>query len=580
MHESVVVRPTPDFDKRRHVVRVAILALAFFAVLYVRRSAQLVHPQVWDEDGAIILRELINVGPSSLVLPVEGYLVAIARLISFVAFSISPLHYPLLSTILAWLFTVAVLVCISVSPLVLRGGPLLALAALLVPSDPEVFGVPLYTFWWAGLLVLTAALWKRDSGSIGARVALVLIGGLSSPIVLLALPIFLWRGFAFRDGVGERAVGVAASLSAVAQLAVMLQTHAVAGKSLSSLGSVAYAVPKFLGMYLIRNLGFADGRSPSALIVASAVTLIVVAAAAWQTRRDSLTWLTVLYLWFGSMALSVARIDPAMIDPVVAGPRYFFYPYVLEGWVLVHIAVSTTKPALRWIAAALLLVAAADMLPVVNRPHDDLRWLTNVAVCAQGTPEGVFGIPIQSDGHVYSSWTLSLTGAQCRRMVDHDLLARAVPSLGAPMIPYVMHGSSVAIDASAPLAPVSSVVTDGWRGTDFQRTRERGLVVIGSFRSADADTGALTLRLRRGDRVLYRSGPVADRQRVTIKGDRGKIFASDLPAALEWALLEFANPCLPETFLVVFEDDGRNWGEWSAVGLSTQNEQGRPPSPP
>jgi hypothetical protein len=118
------------------------------------------------------------------------------------------------------------------------------------------------------------------------------------------------------------------------------------------------------------------------------------------------------------------------------------------------------------------------------------------------------------------------------------------------------------------LAPVASVAANAWNGTDYSHSRLPGLRVIGSYRTGDADTGRLTLRLRRGDRVLYRSGPIAVNQRLSVLGASGVRFDTALPPELNWAVLDFSNPRLPQHFSAVFEDAGSGWGEWSAVALA------------
>ncbi|MEM6484776.1 MAG: hypothetical protein AAF662_07335 [Pseudomonadota bacterium] len=108
---------------------------------------------------------------------------------------------------------------------------------------------------------------------------------------------------------------------------------------------------------------------------------------------------------------------------------------------------------------------------------------------------------------------------------------------------------------------------DGFSGTDFARTVRDGLAVRGSFITDDAETGHVDVRVNRGQRILYRTGPVVSRQKITIIGASG--FASKAPQAKDWLVLDFSIASLPETFVVRFSDDGRGWGEWSAIGLST-----------
>lgn len=124
-----------------------------------------------------------------------------------------------------------------------------------------------------------------------------------------------------------------------------------------------------------------------------------------------------------------------------------------------------------------------------------------------------------------------------------------------------------AAGAKAATVGVSSIVTNEWKGTDYFRSALPGFRVIGSFVNSENDTGLTTLRLRRGDRLLFRSGPRVAGQYLLINGGGSGKFYTSLPLALEWSVLEFSNPELPEEFSVTFIDAGTRWGEWSAIAL-------------
>src|SRR5581483_6800341 len=125
------------------------LAVLFFGLLFLRRSAQLLHPQIWNEDGGQVISGFIQHGWKSFAIPVNGYLNTSSKIIMGSSLMLSSLYTPLISTLLAWIFIIGVCCAIALSPTWLRARPLIAIATLLVPCDPEVFGIPLYAFWWA-----------------------------------------------------------------------------------------------------------------------------------------------------------------------------------------------------------------------------------------------------------------------------------------------------------------------------------------------------------------------------------------------------------------------------------------------
>lgn len=104
-----------------------------------------------------------------------------------------------------------------------------------------------------------------------------------------------------------------------------------------------------------------------------------------------------------------------------------------------------------------------------------------------------------------------------------------------------------------------------WPGSDFQKTNVDGFKVFGSYLHSDQDTGSLSLNLKRGDSIYYRSGPTGGKQLLLIDSERN--YSQTMPVALDWVVLEFSNPNLPEHFTLKLIDSGAGWGEWSAIAL-------------
>lgn len=103
-----------------------------------------------------------------------------------------------------------------------------------------------------------------------------------------------------------------------------------------------------------------------------------------------------------------------------------------------------------------------------------------------------------------------------------------------------------------------------WQGTDSQKTRTTDYRVFGSFVHGDQDTGSVTINLKRGDSIFYRSGPVGGKQFMI---DPKNGLRQALPVATDWVVLSFSNPRLSESFTITLTDSGSAWGEWSAIAL-------------
>src|SRR5262249_43910363 len=107
-----------------------------------------------------------------------------------------------------------------------------------------------------------------------------------------------------------------------------------------------------------------------------------------------------------------------------------------------------------------------------------------------------------------------------------------------------------------------------WLRAEFGKSRPDGMVVLGNFINSDANTGSPVVEMKRGDKLLYRSGPTWGKQMVEVLGTRFPPMT--LPAATDWVLLDFSNDLLPEEFAVKFSDEGTDWGEWSAIALKSE----------
>lgn len=100
-------------------------------------------------------------------------------------------------------------------------------------------------------------------------------------------------------------------------------------------------------------------------------------------------------------------------------------------------------------------------------------------------------------------------------------------------------------------------------------TTPSNFAVIGSNRGSDADTGAVSVKLGKGDKVLFRTGSLVERQSVLVGS--GDAFLRSLPVVPRWIVLDFSNDSLPDSFSATFVDEGASRGEWSAIALQFQS---------
>jgi hypothetical protein len=539
------------FTKNR--LYLPLLLAVFLSLLASRRWQQLISPQVWDEDGTKVLRGFINHGWLAFFEPVNGYLITAPKIISAISLGVSFSSYPIVSTIITWLFIASVGLAITLSPTHLRGKFFCAVSVFAIPSDPEVYGLPLYTFWWASPLLFLVASWDANRSSLGWRAAFLVLGGLSSPIIVLVLPILYFRAWWYRSLRSEQWVAFIATTIAAVQIYFIARGNAGQFPPLDSVWM--NVIPTFFGEFLIG--GWVDNKVW--LWFAGMGQSGIIATWFFRDRRNVSTWI-LLYLLVGSVALSVARVDPAIIHPRFAGPRYFFLPFILTFWILIQYFHTAHSNWLRGFIGIVTVTAVINAAPAWSRQHDDLHWFNHVLSCRL-FPE--YNIPIHYDGNRASTWFLKLSGKSCAELLRRDLLVSPREIDEHPTFAYTVleaNGRDKRLDAQIPIL-FSSTMT----GTDFQKSKLEGFRVIGSFDTSDADTGEVLLKLRRGDHVRYRSGPGGG-QSLSIVGYE-QAFIAELPIANDWVTLEFSNAKLAAEFVVKIKDEGQGWGEWSALAI-------------
>jgi len=398
---------------RRPAVRVITLAVAFAVLLLLRRGDTVLVPSVWNEDGDMIVPDMLHSGLGTLLHPVNGYLVTIPKIIDLIAFAVSATLFPLINAVLAWLVAIGVGLAVAFAPTVLRHRTLAAAAVFLVPTDPEVFGIGLYTLWWAGILLLLVVLWKPDDHRVLTRVLLLVIGGLSSPVILIAAPALVVRAVRWRQRseIVPAAVGLAVAI--VQGLTLILST--ITGASAAPGSSGAAFAPTMVGDYLAHS--WTD--SPR-IRVAAGILLLLFLIAGTLLVRSGPRWPAVLigYLLVALVILSLARTAGIALDPVNAGPRYFFYPFVLISWFLLWLVTRWRWQPLVALPVAALLLGLANVAPGWSRSNIDLHWPEQLRACAAA--EGPVQLTIQAAGHADHVWHVTLPSVDCATWLSRD----------------------------------------------------------------------------------------------------------------------------------------------------------------
>lgn len=370
----------------------------------------------------MILRDFIENGWAAALTPVQGYLVFPSSPLLALAAQISFVDVPTTSYVFASL-VFAVTVVMLVVPDSRWGGlrirTAMAMTTALVPTNPEVFGVLLYSFWWSTLWPLIILGWKRSLWAI--RIPLLSVAALSSPaagvlVVLFLTAYLLWRS---RDHLISTAILLA---GLVVQLIVLLgSTRAEAIRSAATPTAVAEQVLRTGGYFETHWLPLVEpdraSLAFSGLLFLAFLSATSVYLAA-SVGRPAALLLTLAALLFTGLSSVPA---PLISHLVSAGPRYFFLPFVVFAWALLLILRDARQPALR-IAAALLLCfplfglrTTFSRLPQTTTAN--LSWEAELRQCAL-TRSRIVHVPIYFDGSAGDYLSLDLTPDQCRQLTD------------------------------------------------------------------------------------------------------------------------------------------------------------------
>jgi hypothetical protein len=402
MGEGIIRRDYP----RSSTVLFFLLALTV-AVLFLRRPDQFLAPYIWVEDGRFILREYLEQDWRTILNPLAGYLVVATKIISYLSFKASILYAPEVEVVLTVLLTFGVVCAIAFSPTHLRYPALCAMSVLLIPTDAETFAVSLYSFWWAGILYLLAVIWDEERGKIWLRYAFIVFGGLSSPLAVTLAPLFILRAAVERRGWGAAAIAV---VVAGLQIEAMIQQRVDASISTVNVQTAIDALRQLVGNFLFQGAGLLGG-----------IFLLALYGGAIARNRRRFGWpfwllVTVNIVICASVALRLNE-HLATINQFIAGPRYFFYPFIVLGWLLIWVA-AESNGIVRAITVCIFAVSIVTAGTELSRRHDHISWRDEILKCANSE---TYKIPLHFIGETKNMWDVEFKGAECREMIRRSL---------------------------------------------------------------------------------------------------------------------------------------------------------------
>ena len=403
-------------DRRLGRGTLIVLAVGFgLIVWFLRRPDQLLHPYVWVEEFQILNQYQMQGFFHAALAPVEGYFVWPTTFTVSFAAAANFLHLPLIDywASTAWFVATICLILIPSSVIRLRWRVGLVVLLVLVPTNPEVFGIAEYAFWWTTLWPLISIMWSRNLW--GLRIPALVLGGMSS--LAGAAMVVPYAFLAFRTRERRYLVGTVLLVVMLVAQAISYFTSDRSARTPLHPRSVALQELRNFSDYAFTWLKPTD--SDFLALAGACLLLAVIGFVAYAVVRERTPYTDVLIaLTLGLLVVGVLSSIPAplMADPLLAGPRYYFLPYIVLGWVLFLLA-TTVK--LQWVRVTAIVVILMSLLTLNQNfsRHDDLvSWSSQLHRCQNTTRS--FSVPVQFDGHRADLWRglLIITPHTCQRL--------------------------------------------------------------------------------------------------------------------------------------------------------------------
>ncbi len=383
------------------------VAVVACAILVLRKPDALINPQFWAEDGLIFFAGAYHDGWASVGHTYNGYFHLIPRLVAYFSSLILPVvHAPMLYDFAACAMVVLTVGTLFSRRLVLswRERTGMALATVLVShASGEVFLNSTNLHWYAALVLLLTVLKASPDmryGSVKAQWMWdgMLIGvlGMTSPVIVPLLLLFLLRWRLFRDRHSVCMAVLASMVGAVQLWSIVLHLKGAEGSMMVEGGLVSRSGVwmQIINQRVVQDMfffGFPEGWLPAWCGCVVAGLLLGFLTWGGLTLAVGRRGLFLGFCFFGLVVLAMAwtrnRADPLWLVMSGLGERYFYLPGVILAWLLV---LTTQSARFGWMRHTALILLACMLTTsllfgkFVSAPLADLGWRETAAKIERG----------------------------------------------------------------------------------------------------------------------------------------------------------------------------------------------------
>jgi hypothetical protein len=400
-----------------------LLFISAFSIIVLRRPDAILNPQFWAEDGALWYANAYNDGIRSVLIPQNGYLQTISRIVAaiaqFLPFEWAPLIFNGVA-IFIQILPVIFLLSSRFSALIPNryNRIFLSILYLALPNSWEIHANLTNAQWHLALLAFMVIVAKPDTRPVWRcfDTGVVLLSGLSGPFSILLVPIAAIRIWLDRE---RWLIVLFLLVSASALVQTLCLLLAWQTRSQMFLGATPELLVRILSGQVF--LGALIGQGGYSWVVSSSewrfipalfIALIGLTVMIYALLKGPVELR--FFIIFALLTFSTALISPqasatnpqwqVLTLPGVGG-RYWFIPMLAFISVLIWMLRKSSSPKLRLLAMmALAVMLIGIIMDWQQPPYVDLNFKEH-AHRFEGSPIGTeIVIPINPPG-----WYMSLT---------------------------------------------------------------------------------------------------------------------------------------------------------------------------
>lgn len=394
-------------------------------ILYSHNQSYIVHPQLWAEDGRVWLAQAHNIGLKTLLQPQDGYLQTFPRVVGLLANVISLRFAPRIFSyvsIVVYAFAIGFVLLPRFSTVLPKRWMRIVFFFLLLvlPNTAETRGNITNTQWYLALLTVWIVLAQTPRITIGKifDYMCVAVSSLTGPFVIFYFPLACMQWWYNKNKIRATYVAITliGALLQVTLLLTHLRVHGALGASITLLWAIIVKQIIFGLVFGANGYTWIVTHVPYPLVATgffvSAIAIVVFEVLSNLSREHF------LFVLFAGLVLAASLFSPTVIHVAntpwqlllnsTTGSRYWLFPEIALGLLLISGIGNSTYKAVQWLSGLLLCFSIVGITHDFFTPNvPDLQYSAYIRnIYANAQPGQRVRIPINPLGP--EDWSMEL----------------------------------------------------------------------------------------------------------------------------------------------------------------------------